>query len=72
MGASERVFQLLDRAPAMLPSGAARPTGAPEGADLVLKDVWCAGYLNPEPCVETLLVRAMTRDHGVLGLGPGF
>ena len=42
VGASERVFQLLDRRPTMAPGGSARPTGAPQGGDLLLKDVWCA------------------------------
>lgn len=49
VGASERVFQLLDRSPGMAAGGLARPTGAAKGGDLVLKDVWCAPIKHVKP-----------------------
>ncbi|GAB4815223.1 hypothetical protein N2152v2_002269 [Parachlorella kessleri] len=51
LGASERVFQLLDRQPAMPPSGDLRPSGAPEGGELRLQGVWFAYPSRPSSWV---------------------
>ena len=42
VGASERVFQLMDRQPTMPPAGSQKPIGAAEGGDIEFRDVWCA------------------------------
>jgi hypothetical protein len=44
VGASKRVFELLDRMPKQPPAGDARPMGTPEGGDVVFDNVWCAGW----------------------------
>lgn len=41
VGASQRVFQLLDRSPAMDWQGTVKPMGSPEGADVRFDHVWC-------------------------------
>ena len=43
LGASERVFQLLDRVPHLAQSGRLKPEGAPEGGELRLEKV-CFAY----------------------------
>ena len=49
LGASERVFQLLDRQPAMRRDGAARPAPlAPEGAEVCLSGVHFAYPSRPD------------------------
>ena len=45
VGASKRVFELLDRRPRQPPAGDAKPTGSPEGGDVVFDNVWCAPVL---------------------------
>lgn len=40
VGASERVFQLLDRAPRMPASGTLKPFASPDGGEIHFKDVW--------------------------------
>ena len=41
VGASERVFELLDRAPLMeQPHDGRKPTGQPEGGHIKLQNVW--------------------------------
>ena len=42
MGASKRVFELLDRMPRQPPAGSEKPLGAPEGGEIVFNNVWCA------------------------------
>ena len=42
VGASKRVFELLDRMPRQPPAGAEKPRGAPEGGEIVFNNVWCA------------------------------
>ena len=44
VGASERVFQLLDRVPKMPPSGNQRPAGSAEGGKVELQDVWWSSH----------------------------
>lgn len=45
VGASERVFELLDRPTQMaLCRGGRKPTGAPEGGHVQLLNVWCVLY----------------------------
>ena len=39
VGASTRVFALLDRQPQMVPSGHAKPQGSPQGARIEFRDV---------------------------------
>ena len=41
VGASERVFQLMDRKPTMAPGGPQKPVGAAEGGEIEFQDVWC-------------------------------
>ena len=53
VGASERVFELLDRQPLMTPAGSRRPTGAAEGGKVELRDVWCV----PDPDIDVLLTK---------------
>lgn len=48
VGASERVFSLLDRRPQMVPSGNAKPHVSPEGAHLEFKDVNFAYPSRPD------------------------
>ena len=45
VGASERVFELLDRAPQLPEPGSMEPMGSPEGGDINLQDVTCAAAL---------------------------
>ena len=48
LGASERVFQLLDRQPLLdLAGGKQRPVGVPEGGELRLQGVWFAYPSRP-------------------------
>eukprot|EP00887_Chlorella_sp_A99_P000339 scaffold13.g339.t1 len=47
LGASERVFQLLDRAPRVEQRGRLRPAGAAEGTDARLEGVWFAYPSRP-------------------------
>ena len=42
VGASERVFELLDRTPQLAEPGTKEPMGAPEGGDIDLQNVTCA------------------------------
>lgn len=42
VGASKRVFELLDRMPKQPPPGDAKPMGSPDGGDVVFDNVWCA------------------------------
>lgn len=53
VGASKRVFELLDRQPKQPPAGDARPTGSSEGGDVVFDNVWCAS-LHMSPAVLSL------------------
>ena len=39
VGASTRVFALLDRQPQMVPAGQAKPRGSPEGAHIEFRNV---------------------------------
>ena len=48
VGASERVFSLLDRRPQMVPSGSAKPHVSPDGAHLEFKDVSFAYPSRPD------------------------
>lgn len=48
VGASERVFGLLDRRPQMVPSGNAKPHLSAEGAHLEFKDVSFAYPSRPD------------------------
>eukprot|EP00884_Botryococcus_braunii_P016113 jgi/Botrbrau1/3185/Bobra.37_2s0015.1 len=48
VGASERVFQLLDRMPRLPAPGNAKPWGAVEGGDVQLRDVWFAYPSRPD------------------------
>lgn len=54
VGASERVFQLLDREPKLPPAGNLRPQGSPEGGKIEFKDVWWA--------VHTSIISGVLRD----------
>ena len=55
VGASERVFELLDRTPQLTEPGTLEPMGALEGGDINLQDVTCApGPPAPRPCVSLL------------------
>ena len=47
VGASERVFELLDRTPQLAEPGHMEPMGAPEGGEINLQDVTCAPYYLP-------------------------
>ena len=40
VGASRRVFELLDRQPRQKPSGNEKPMGAPEGGEVIFDNVW--------------------------------
>jgi len=46
VGASERVFELLDRTPQLTEPGAMEPMGAPEGGDIDLQNVTCADAVS--------------------------
>lgn len=46
VGASERVFELLDRTPQLTEPGTMEPMGSPEGGDINLQDVTCAGPVS--------------------------
>ena len=46
VGASERVFELLDRTPQLTEPGTMEPMGSPEGGDINLQDVTCAATLH--------------------------
>ncbi|KAK9823789.1 hypothetical protein WJX72_005523 [[Myrmecia] bisecta] len=48
VGASERVFELLDRLPTLPPAGSQKPRGSPAGGDLELRDVWFAYPARPD------------------------
>ena len=41
VGASRRVFELLDRHARQKPSGNEKPMGSPEGGEIVFDNVWC-------------------------------
>ena len=47
LGASERVFELLDRKPQMSPGGHATPHGNPLGGEIELRNVWCVPEHGP-------------------------
>ncbi len=49
VGASERVFQLMDRQPNMAPAGSQKPMGAAEGGEIEFRDVWCAACFCDTP-----------------------
>lgn len=40
VGASERVFELLDRVPKQPPAGDAKPEGSHDGGKIELRNVW--------------------------------
>ncbi|KAK9905752.1 hypothetical protein WJX75_005726 [Coccomyxa subellipsoidea] len=48
VGASRRVFELLDRHPRQKPSGNEKPMGAPEGGEVVFDNVWFAYPSRPD------------------------
>ena len=56
VGASQRVFQLLDRLAEMQPCGQEVPRGRPEGADLNLRSVSFAYPSRPEIQVQSSLI----------------
>jgi len=49
VGASERVFELLDRTPQLTEPGTMEPMGALEGGDINLQDVTCTPGPNRLP-----------------------
>ena len=66
MGASQQVFQLLDRLAEMPPCGQDVPRGRPEGADLDLRSVSFAYPSRPEIQVRIglrLLMPVMSCSH---------
>ena len=48
VGASTRVFTLLDRRPQMVPAGHAKPQGSPEGAHIEFRNVSFAYPSRPD------------------------
>ena len=42
VGASRRVFELLDREPKQPPAGEATPKGSQGGGEVIFENVWCA------------------------------
>ena len=56
VGASQRVFQLLDRLAEMQPCGQEVPRGRPEGADLNLRSVSFAYPSRPEIQVQSSII----------------
>ena len=53
LGASERVFELLDRKPAQPEAGTQTPHGTPAGGDIEFDNVWCV------PCNSDIMNRTM-------------
>lgn len=48
VGASRRVFELLDRQPRQKPSGNEKPMGAPEGGEVIFDNVWFSYPSRPD------------------------
>ena len=48
VGASTRVFALLDRQPQMVPAGHAKPRGSPDGAHIEFRSVTFAYPSRPD------------------------
>jgi hypothetical protein len=52
VGASRRVFELLDRTPKQRPAGDATPAGSPEGGEIIFDHVWSVSSPSPQCCAE--------------------
>ena len=69
VGASERVFQLMDRQSTMAPGGPQKPMGAAEGGEIEFRDVWFAVVSKdsaPElPSNAAVLCSDLVRRHRV-------
>ncbi len=60
MGASRRVFELLDRESKQPPAGDAQPKGSQGGGEIIFEDVWW----GPEPlwqCLQCLRTSPLWR-----------
>ena len=55
VGASERVFQLLDRAPQMVPAGKAKPSGSPAGGEVQFCNVHFSYPSRPDVQARSLI-----------------
>ena len=55
VGASERVFQLLDRAPQMVPAGKAKPSGSPDGGEVQFCNVHFSYPSRPDVQARSLI-----------------
>ena len=49
VGASRRVFELLDREPKQPPAGEATPKGSQGGGEVIFENVWCARHTLQMP-----------------------
>lgn len=55
VGASDRVFQLLDRAPQMVPAGKAKPCGDPDGGEVQFCNVHFSYPSRPDVQARSLI-----------------
>ena len=49
VGASRRVFELLDREPKQPPAGEATPKGSQGGGEVIFENIWCARHTLQMP-----------------------
>ena len=71
VGASERVFQLLDRAPQMVPAGKAKPSGSPDGGEVQFCNVHFSYPSRPDVQASLLICADVCHigQHGVPWVG---